>query len=446
MKKLITRTRSLVLVAALAAMAAMCTVSTANAASLGGGAVGVRGAAHQTTAASSTPCTINYLSTTCQSTNHAVTVDNYFSGDQSGCSYVSSVTWGDGQSTTNVLYTDPGDGYDLLGTHTYAAANTYTISVTLELTAGDCTANGFTAQFTLLVPPPAVTCPSASEPSLVKQPNYAGYSIYRARNCMTEVTGTWTVPSISCPSKGQPGYSADPRVAIWAGLWGTDASVKANTAWLPQIGVTGQCDSGHLVYYADWEMMTNVHGGGALTCGDCGSTTPIGAAPQCLVNPADTLTYLRTFGRCLTLGTLLSNYPQFEVRAGDKVTADVTYNGLVTSGPDTGDLDFDLSLTNDTLAPGSNAVASFPDVITTMPVNLENIIGQGGLIVENNTNGALAKFSPAIPLQFNGWKATGSGPYHTSQWQMWVSGNQLTNISPSLSPQHTFKVSYKSSG
>ncbi|MGH3259308.1 MAG: hypothetical protein ACRDOU_28565, partial [Streptosporangiaceae bacterium] len=61
----------------------------------------------------------------------------------------------------DVLYSDPGDGYDLLGTHTYAATGTYTISVTVELTAGDCTGNGFTAQFTLLPtaappPPPSV--------------------------------------------------------------------------------------------------------------------------------------------------------------------------------------------------------------------------------------------------------------------------------------------------
>ena len=228
------------------------------------------------------------------------------------------------------------------------------------------------------------------------------------------------------------------------GLWGTDASIKAHTAWLPQIGVTWQCYNGHLAYYADWQMETSVKNGGALTCGDCGSKTP-GAAPQCLVNPADTLTYLRTFGGCLSLGTLFTNYPQFEVRAGDKVTATVTYNGPVTSGPDTGDLDFDLSLTNDSLPPGPNVVASFPDVITTMSVNLAHIIGQGGLIVENNPDtGGLAKFSPAIPLQFSGWNATGSGAYGVSQWQMGVAGKLLAAVSP-LNTQYAFTVTYKSS-
>jgi hypothetical protein len=134
---------------------------------------------HAAPSTSDTPCSINYQSTTCQSTDPTVTVNNYFSGDETGCSYVSAVTWGDGQSTTNVLYDDPGDGYDLLGNHTYAAAGTYTISVTLELTAGDCSANGFTALFTLLAPAPAPSPtptassppPPTSTPSLPTQPS-----------------------------------------------------------------------------------------------------------------------------------------------------------------------------------------------------------------------------------------------------------------------------------
>jgi hypothetical protein len=141
-------------------------------------------------------------------------------------------------------------------------------------------------------------------------------------------------------------------------------------------------------------------------------------------------------------------YPQFEVRAGDKITAYITYNGRITSGPYIGDLDFDLSLVNDTLPPGTNAEASFPDVITTVPVNLAYILGQGGLIVENDlkdnpSTGGLAKFSPAIPLQFSGWTATGSGTYSVSQWQMWVAGKQLATVN-SLNTKYAFKVTYNS--
>lgn len=153
----------------------MATGYSAHAASPRDGAGVIGAAACQVPFASDAPCSINYQSTTCQSTDPTVTVDNYFDGNESGCSYSSAVSWGDGQSTTNVLYTDPGDGYDLLGNHTYAAAGTYTISVTLELTAGDCTANGFTAQFTLLAPSPTPSpTPSTSSPpppSLPTQPS-----------------------------------------------------------------------------------------------------------------------------------------------------------------------------------------------------------------------------------------------------------------------------------
>lgn len=291
-------------------------------------------------------------------------------------------------------------------------------------------------------PPPAShsSCPSpgTSEPSRITTSNYAGYSIHRAHGgCMTEMFATWTVPSVSCPGIGQPGFSADPRVAIWAGLWGEgNPHVKGfrSTAWLPQIGVTASCHDGLASYYADWEMETNVSGGGALTCGDCGNTRP-GSGAQCLVNP-DWASIVQTFLSCNI------DYPHFEVRAGDKVSAYITYNGTITSGSHKGDLDFDLTLINDTQAPGTDAEASFPDVITTMPVNLAHIVGQGGLIVENNPDtGGLAKFSSAISLRFTGWNATGSGAYNVSQWQMWVSGKQLAAVS-SLNTHYAFKVAY----
>jgi hypothetical protein len=296
--------------------------------------------------------------------------------------------------------------------------------------------------------PPTSTCPSPgkSEPSTVSTSEYAGYSVHRTRGgCIKEVDATWTVPPISCPGKGKPGFKDNPRVAIWAGLWGEgNPAVKGfdQTAWLPQIGVTAQCQAGHAVYYADWEMETNVSGGGAETCGDCGSGTPIGAGAQCLVNPnwTDPVSFLSTVLKC-NIGL---SYPQFKVRAGDKITASVTTGGAITSGPYTGHLDFDLSLTNDTLAPATNAVASFPDVITTKPVKLAQILGQGGVIVENNPDtDALAKFSSAISLRLTGWNATGSGSYGFSQWRMRPSGKQLAKVGP-LDAKHAFTVTYNS--
>jgi hypothetical protein len=146
MKRLVVRSRSLVLAVALAVLAAMCTVSTAHAASSG-----------SSTAASSTPC--SFVPTlTCQSTNPAVALNIDYYGSQSGCIYVWDVDWGDGSTPVDLTVTDPADGYVVLADHTYSGANTYTITVTGQVTAGTCVANPFTAQFTLLTapsPPPA---------------------------------------------------------------------------------------------------------------------------------------------------------------------------------------------------------------------------------------------------------------------------------------------------
>ena len=97
MKRLTVRSRSLVLVVALAVVAATGTVYTAHAASPEAGAGAIHAVAYHAAAASDTPCTINYQNTTCQSTNPAVTVNNYSPGTSPPVVYVSDVAWGDGQ-------------------------------------------------------------------------------------------------------------------------------------------------------------------------------------------------------------------------------------------------------------------------------------------------------------------------------------------------------------
>ena len=162
MKKLVTRSRSLVLVAVLAVVAAMCTVSTAHAAPPGSGA-----------AASDAPC--NFQSDpTCQSTDHTVTVSTYQYGDTSACSFVWNVDWGDGQSTQNLVLTDPPGGWTVLAQHTYANPGTYTISLTGETTAGSCTLTAFSKTFTLLAPTPP---PSASGKACVFNAPTGGVTI-----------------------------------------------------------------------------------------------------------------------------------------------------------------------------------------------------------------------------------------------------------------------------
>lgn len=153
MKRLITRPRNLMLVVALAVIAATSTVGTAYATSPGGGDAGINGAAPHATSTSGTPCSF-VPALTCQSTNPTVALNIDYYGSQSGCTYVWFVSWGDGNDSSDLTVTNPPDGYVVLANHTYAATGEYTIAVTGQVTAGVCTANPFTAQFTLLHPAP----------------------------------------------------------------------------------------------------------------------------------------------------------------------------------------------------------------------------------------------------------------------------------------------------
>ena len=141
MKRLITRSRSLVLVAVLAVVAAMCTVSTANAASS-------TSAAPREPAASSTKCNFVESLQTCESTDPTVSYTDNAYGKTSGCTFVFSIAWGDGGATTETV-TDPTDGPHLLATHSYAGPGVYTITVTVQVTAGNCTGTNSVHTFTL---------------------------------------------------------------------------------------------------------------------------------------------------------------------------------------------------------------------------------------------------------------------------------------------------------
>lgn len=159
MKRIINRSKRLLLVVALATAAATSTVSTAYAASPGGGAARINGAAAHATSASSAPCSF-VPALTCQSTNHTVTLNIDYYGSQTGCTYAWFVSWGDGGGSSDITVTDPPEGYVFLKSYTYAATGQYTISVTGQVTAGNCTANPFTAQFTLSPPLPPGASPN----------------------------------------------------------------------------------------------------------------------------------------------------------------------------------------------------------------------------------------------------------------------------------------------
>lgn len=156
MRKVLAGSRKLLLVAALAALTMYTVFAGHNVASATVGAAAVRTVAYTATSASSTPCSFN-PATTCQSTDPTVTENVYYYGDTSACSFVWDVNWGDGQSTANLAYTDPPDGYLFLANHTYKAAGKYNISITGQVTSGNCVANPFSAQFTLAAPSPSLS-------------------------------------------------------------------------------------------------------------------------------------------------------------------------------------------------------------------------------------------------------------------------------------------------
>jgi hypothetical protein len=125
--------RGLLLAAALAVAAALSGGTAAHAA---------------TAAASSTPCTFG-PATSCESTDPTVTVNLHNSG-ASACTFTWHVGWGDGK-VSDVVITDPPDGYGLLGLHTYVKTGAYTISATGQVTSGGagCTVTNGDFFFTL---------------------------------------------------------------------------------------------------------------------------------------------------------------------------------------------------------------------------------------------------------------------------------------------------------
>ncbi|HZY71444.1 MAG TPA: G1 family glutamic endopeptidase [Thermoplasmata archaeon] len=73
--------------------------------------------------------------------------------------------------------------------------------------------------------------------------NWAGYAVTSGRHTVTDVKGSWIVPSIhgSCPSSNQ--YSS-----FWVGIDGFSSST------VEQTGTDSDCQSGSAVYYAWYEF------------------------------------------------------------------------------------------------------------------------------------------------------------------------------------------------
>jgi hypothetical protein len=102
--------------------------------------------------------------------------------------------------------------------------------------------------------------------------NWAGYALESPVNSVTDVKGSWIVPSVTC-SKRQTSYSA-----FWLGIDGY------NSDTVEQIGTSSDCRNGKPTYYAWWEFY------------------PLNS-----------------------MQTIDSN--SFSVSPGDKMSGEVTYNG-----------------------------------------------------------------------------------------------------------------------
>ena len=347
MRKLIGRSRSVVLVAVLAAVAAMCTISTANAASSADEQV-VPAAPSNLTAKAVSPTSV-YLTWTNNATSQSgvvISLDGTQSVDVQGAT-VSSYTW-------NGL--SPGTKYWF-----YVASKIYG-------TPGDPTGSGNTQS--AWVGPVYATTASSPPPKPTTQPNfnYAGYSVY-AKNSglLTFASANWTLPKVDCSKYA---YHDTPRTAVWVGLWGTKASADDGTAWLPQIGTISWCNfslytNAHLPgahYAAFWEMAS-------------GDKEP-GNSPQDIA---------------------MSLHP------GDKMSASVEFDG---AGPG-GTWEFRLALfdvTDNQSQPGSAVFDQVED--TTGPIaaaNLDTILHQGGAVVEgmvplHSYPNGLAEFSTPVHI------------------------------------------------
>jgi len=220
---------------------------------------------------------------------------------------------------------------------------------------------------------------------------YAGYSISAGLSgSFTYAAAQWVVPKVLCP--GGLNY---PRTAAWVGLWGNDGSISAGTAWLPQIGTVSSCTLFGNSYLPFWEMETgsNVSNGGAQG---------YGAGPQ-------------------TISAM-------SIAAGDTVFGAVEYEGK--SG---NDLEFDFSLFDETRGKPGSPDQFEMSVITNGPVPADNIMFQGGSVVEGNCQG----LAPFTTIPFSDVQATTSAypgiqePTGVSLNEWLLNGNGVNLASPS---------------
>jgi hypothetical protein len=257
---------------------------------------------------------------------------------------------------------------------------------------------------------PSVNPFKASPPgqplTTVPNPNFAGYSAYPAAGDATGAWGNWIVPKITC-TKAYP----NARVAIWAGLFGSNKSIGDGTAWLPQIGTVSMCYQGSPRYVLGWQMETNVAGGNS---GPRNSYTGYAVPSHCLGENTGL-----AYRVCGTLPTFVpGGYGPVRVNPGDHVQALVYLDGSAGQGPAAGT--FSIILEDFT---GANNGKYAVGTITTNKIKifLDDASRQGGVIVETGSppSDGLAKFS-TLKIGLNAVEQTGgTGKYDFYQWVLY---------------------------
>ena len=249
---------------------------------------------------------------------------------------------------------------------------------------------------------------------------YAGYSLLAGGSgAFRLANATWKVPSIS-PVQCYGNLFADPRAAVWVGLWGSSPSSK--NAWLPQVGTVSVCNvdkpSGRNYhagpnYWAVWEMETNDSSGGAVQ------------------------------GK-VKYGNGQQKISSMTIEPGDTMNGTVEYEGTLGS-----DLVFNFHLIDSTRTkPGAPDEFSIT-VTTDKPVKFRDIMAQGGAVVEPECNNGLAKFS-SIPFSNVQLESLNIPPTGESllKWTMTGSdGSTLAQPGPDSGfPGLNYTVAYKASG
>jgi len=241
--------------------------------------------------------------------------------------------------------------------------------------------------------------PASAIPTAPQTGQLAGYSAYPANAAVTAADATWKVPTISCKT----GTSGE-RVAVWAGMMGSETARAEGLAWLPQIGTVSQCYNGQPYYFLIWEMASMVSGG------DNAAQDVYASVPNYTVT-----------GDLPTVENPLSVfYGNVLVNAGDLVDAEVTAMSPSTSGAFQRTYEIQLEdFTTEQEAYGT--------ISTNQAVSLENIQNQGAAVIEDDPSSGLAQFSPlTISAEVYG----GSGSYGFFKWAMQLGSDQLASVSP----------------